>query len=119
MAGGGAAMYVSKQVHAFHRTDLKSNADKVESCWIEILQEHDKPSIIVGCIYGHPSANLDNYTIELHKLIQHLYNSKNQIFIPGDINIDFLNVNSHSKTEDTLICYTAATPIYHKTHQNY
>ena len=49
------AMYVSKQVHAFHRTDLK-----VESCWIEILQEHDKPSIIVGCIYGHPSANLDN-----------------------------------------------------------
>ena len=60
------------------------------------------PSIIVGCIYRHPSSNLDSFISQFENLIRSLNQSKHQIFILGDMNIDFLKVGSHSKTEDYL-----------------
>ena len=58
--------------------------------------------MIVGCIYRHPSSNLDNFISQLENLISSLHQSKHQVFILGDMNIDFLQVGTHSKTEDYL-----------------
>lgn len=98
---GGAGIYISSSLNAIPRSDLNFDSDEAESCWIEILQEH-KPSIIVGCIYQHPSSNLDSFISQFENLIRSLNQSKHQIFILGDMNIDFLKVGSHSKTEDYL-----------------
>ena len=85
----------------FRESDLSFNSKGAESCWSEILQEH-KPNMIVGCIYRHPSSILDNFISQLENLISSLHQSKHQVFILGDMNIDFLKVGTHSKTEDYL-----------------
>ena len=97
----GAGIYISSSLNTIPRSDLNFDSDEAESCWIEIFQEH-KPSIIVGCIYRHPSSNLDSFISQFENLIRSLNQSKHQIFILGDMNIDFLKVGSHSKTEDYL-----------------
>ena len=100
---GGVGTYISSSLNAIHRSDLSFNSVEAESCWIEILQEH-KPSVIVGCIhvYRHPSSNIDNFISQLENLVSPLNQSKHQVFILGDMNIDFLRVDTHSKTEDYL-----------------
>ena len=98
---GGVGIYISSSLNAIHRSDLSFNSVEAESCWIEILQEH-KPSIIVGCIYRHPSSNLDNFISQLENLVSPFNQSKHQVFNQGGMNIDFLRVSTHSKTEDYL-----------------
>ena len=98
---GGVGIYISSSLNAIHRSDLSFNSVEAESCWIEILREH-KPSIIVGCTYRHPSSNLDYFISQLENLVSPLNQSKHQVFIQGDMNIDFLRVGTHSKTEDYL-----------------
>ena len=56
----------------------------------------------MGCIYRHPSTDLDNFISQLENLVSPLNQSKHQVFILGDMNIDFLRVGTHSKTEDYL-----------------
>ena len=88
--------------NAIPRSDLNFDSDdEAESCWIEILREH-KPSINVRFIYRHPSSNHDGFTSKLDNLIRFLTQSKRQVFILGDMKIDFLKVGSHSKTQDYL-----------------
>ena len=88
--------------NAIPRSDLKFDSDdQAESCWIEILRQH-KPSIIVGCLYKHPSSNHDGFMSQLENVIRLLTQSKHQVFILGDLKIDFLKEGSHSKTEDYL-----------------
>ena len=54
---GGAGIYISSSLNALPGSDLNFDSDgQAESCWIEILHEN-KPSIIVGCTYRHPSSN--------------------------------------------------------------
>ena len=69
---GGVGINISSSLNAIQfRSDLSFYSAEAESCWIEILQEH-KPSIIVGCIYRHPSSNLDNFFISARKPRQSL-----------------------------------------------
>ena len=58
----------------FRESDLSFNSKGAESCWSEILQEH-KPNMIVGCIYRHPSSNLDNFISQLENLISSLHHT--------------------------------------------
>ena len=77
---GGVGIYFSSSLNAIHRSDLSFNSVEAESCWIEILQEH-KPSIIVGCIYRHPSSNLANFISQLENLVSPLNQSRGSILI--------------------------------------
>ena len=77
---GGVGIYISSSLNAIHRSDLSFKSVEAESCGIEILQEH-KPSIIAGCIYRHPSSNLDNFISQLENLVSPLNQSKHQVFI--------------------------------------
>ena len=64
-AAGGAALYISNNLKAIPRADIKFTMPLVESCWAEIIVNNDKPNIIIGCIYRHPSANMPGFTQEL------------------------------------------------------
>ena len=100
-AAGGAGLYISKDLHAIPRPDIKFNMELVESCWSEIIN-NNKPNVIIGCIYRHPKANMSDFTLELETIVKKL-NEKNQtIYIMGDINIDFLKYGNHPNTEDYL-----------------
>lgn len=74
----------------------------VESCWAEIITSNNKPNIIIGCIYRHPSANMPGFTEELKTIIKSLNNRKQHVYIIGDVNINLLRYNEHTNTEDYL-----------------
>ncbi len=50
-AAGGTGLYVSNNLHALCRPDIKFKMPLVESCWCEIISGKNKPNIIVGCIW--------------------------------------------------------------------
>ena len=74
----------------------------VESCWAQIIVNNNKPNIILGCIYRHPSANMPGFTQELKNIIKSLIKRKQHVYIIGDVNINFLKYNEHANTEDYL-----------------
>ena len=65
---GGAGIYVNKDLQAVSRSDIKFNVPLVESCWIELQSRYNKPNVIIGCIYKHPTANLHDFTYELDRI---------------------------------------------------
>ena len=73
--------------------------DLVESTWIE-LDTQNRNKIIIGCVYKHPSANLNEFHSEMESIMKQFNDNKKQVFILGDINIDLLKYNIHTPTED-------------------
>ena len=71
----------------------------VESCWVD--PGNGKAPILIGSIYGHPGANIEEFTKQVHDLIKKLQN-RYQLYILGDMNIDFLKYNHHAQTEEYL-----------------
>lgn len=48
----GSGLYVSKNLNAIYRPDLRFTIPLVESSWCEIISESGRPNIIVGaCVY--------------------------------------------------------------------
>ena len=80
-----AALYISNKLKAIPSADIKFTMPLVESCWAEIIANNNKPNIIIGCIYNHPSANLPGFTQELRNIIKSLSNRKQHVYIIGDV----------------------------------
>ena len=58
---GGVALYVSKALTSFPRSDITLDMPLVESVWVEIATPKNQKPILVGCIYKHPGANIDEF----------------------------------------------------------
>jgi hypothetical protein len=99
---GGTGIYVSKELHVIPRPDIKFDSVLIESCWIEIETDNNTKNTIIGCIYRHPKANLNAFTSELENILSLLNQSKHNVYILGDMNIDFFKYNSHIPTEEYL-----------------
>lgn len=74
----------------------------VESCWVQIDAGKNNKTLIIGCIYKHPTCNLEQFRNQLSNIIKILNPNSHEIYIFGDINIDFLKYNEHSQTEEFL-----------------
>lgn len=73
----------------------------VESCWVEIGPYNGKAPLLISSIYRHPGANIEEFTKQLDDLIKELQN-RYQLYILGDMNIDFVKYNHHAQTEEYL-----------------
>ena len=100
-SAGGAAIYITKTLKSIPRPDIKFNMQLVESCWVEISPCNGKAPLLIGSIYRHPGANIEEFTKQLDDLIKILQN-RYQLYILGDMNIDFLKYNHHAQTEEYL-----------------
>ena len=74
----------------------------VESCWAEIDAGEGKKKIIIGCIYKHPTCNLEQFRNQLNDIIKTINPNRHEIYIFGDMNINFLKFNEHAQTEEFL-----------------
>ena len=74
----------------------------VESCWAEIDAGKDKRKIIIGYIHKHPTCNLEQFRNQLNNVIKIINPNRHEIYIFGDIRIEFLKYNHHSQTEQFL-----------------
>ena len=100
-SAGGVGLYVSKELSFIRRRDLEQSDDGIESCWIEIMRKKQK-NVVVGCVYRHPSKDCTNLHAILKDQLCNLNNKGKEVFVLGDININFLNYNRDIQTSDYL-----------------
>ena len=99
---GGAAIYVNKVLKAIPRPDLKIDIPLVESCWVETDPNNNRKHIMIGCIYKHPPANVEESTLKFDEFLNKFNPRKYDMNIMGDMNIDLLKYHSHQQTERYL-----------------
>ena len=99
---GRVALYVSKALKSFPRSDVTLDMPLVESVWVEIATPKNQKPILVGCIYKHPGANIDEFNGKLDETMKLFNPNKYQLYILGDMNIDFFKCDSHPPTEAYL-----------------
>ena len=56
---GGVGIYIKNDIEFFRRQDLDCDFEGVETCFIEIPRTKGE-TIVVGCIYRHPTSNIEN-----------------------------------------------------------
>ena len=94
----GLALYVHRSIlpSTTRRTDLESS--HVESLWVEI-KVSKSPPLLVGYVYRNPNATYAWYD-EFVTMMDKVADSKNNILLLGDFNIDLFK--PHSAWESTV-----------------
>ena len=95
---GGTAIYTKDTLKTIPRPELKIDLPLVESCWVEIDPCNNKKHIMIGCIYKHPSANVDEFSKVLDEFLKQLNMNKYEVYILGDMNIDLFKHHTHLPT---------------------
>ena len=83
--GGGVLIYIRDQLNYVRRHDLESN--EIESIWIEIKLKNST-SFLVSFVYRPPSSKAE-WSDKLSNQIEKSLAFTNEIYILGDINVDF------------------------------
>ena len=74
------AIYASKSLNAFKRTDLSTTGDEFETVWVEINNTKAK-NILCCCAYRHPSFNPVRFKEHFEPILSHLTRENKNIFI--------------------------------------
>ena len=94
----------------------KSN--QLESAFVEICNKIHK-NVIVGCIYRHPSMDINEFNDDfLNPLLESIESDNKKLFLVGDFNIDLLKVDIDSSTTkffDTITSNLLVPHIIHPT----
>ena len=98
---GGVALYVNRNLNYCERSDLSYVCDEFETIWIEIKNKKTK-NILCSCIYRHPWSNPDILKYHLETLFQRISRENKTVFLIGDFNVNLLNYDSHSQTNEFL-----------------
>ena len=96
---GGVGFYIKDNLSYNERDDFCSSNPELESIWIEIEVPHQH-NIICGLIYRHPNQSITKAADFLYKTTEKVNNEGKFCLLMGDFNINLLNYDSHSETED-------------------
>ena len=97
-AAGGILLYISNNLSYKPRNHLcVYKSTELESTFIKILNPK-KPNVIVSCIYPHPHMDLN----DINNIFDKLSKENKNVFLFLDFNIDLLNYDQHSFTNEFL-----------------
>ena len=98
---GGCAIYVDSQLDHHVRNDLLVLEDDSETIWVEI-NNHKSKNFLCCCLYRHPSSDITNFVDHMGLMLQKAQKENKSIFIMDDFNINLLNYEAHSETNDFI-----------------
>ena len=81
------------------REDLDTVNDELESIWIEIRNNKGK-NFLCGCAYRDPNSDISNFIEYVESTFTKFNKDKYNMFLMGDFNIDLLQYDSHSYTNN-------------------
>ena len=97
----GTGSYINDNLDFNQRKDLQINPPKdYESMFIEIIFP-TKKSLIIGCIYRHPSSQIsveDFTNLHLDRILHNINLEKKHCILMGDFNIDLLKSETDNKS---------------------
>ena len=79
--------------------ELNSISDEYETIWAEVETYREK-NILICCAYRHPSTEIEHFTEYIQRALSNPTVTTKQVFILGDFNINLLNYDSHTPTND-------------------
>ena len=94
------ALYVKESLHHEIRSDLSVLDDDFESFWVEIKTGHKSKNILCCCIYKHPNTDVGKFTEHLESVLSKYGKSSKIISIMGDFNINLLECEHHTDTNN-------------------
>ena len=102
-SAGGTVLYIKNSLSYISRPDLQLyKSNQLESNFVEIIN-HKKTNIVIGCIYRHPSMDLEEFNeCYLGMLLEKLSKENKTVFLMGDFNVDLLKYDKHNLTNEFL-----------------
>ena len=88
------------------RDDLSEVTADFETQWIEIESDLHH-NMICGVIYRHPNGNLDSFMTSINNYLDKVNNENKYCLVVGDFNINLLNTDSHTATEEFFVMITS------------
>ena len=96
-SAGGTGLYISNKLTFIPRDDLSLNlfcSKFLESTFCEIKFKN-KQNLLVGCIYRHPSMDIEFFNVEFLSPFLNKISRENKLCVLlGDFNINLLNCDS-------------------------
>ena len=102
-SAGGTVLYIKNTLSYVSRPNLQIyKPHLLESNFVEIINPK-KTNIIIGCIYRHPSMDLEEFNeCYLSILLEKLSKENKSVFLLGNFNVDLLKYDKHNSTNDFL-----------------
>ena len=98
---GGAAIYIRSDIDYKVRDELNALEDDFESIWVEVNTSATK-NMLCGCIYRHPNTDVEKFTQYLDTVFSKAKIERKLVFLMGDLNINLLNYDSNTATNEFL-----------------
>ena len=98
---GGVAMYIKKALDHKILHHLNALEDEFETLWVEINTGTKRKNIVMCCAYRHPDTDNTKFIEYLEATLSKVDKSK-IICVIGDFNINLLNYESHSETNEFI-----------------
>ena len=110
---GGTLLYINNKLSYKLRQNLCIyKSSELESTFIEI-KNPKKTNIIIGCIYRHPTMNLNEFKDKhLNILLQKISKEKKNVFLLGDFNVDLLKYDKRTGTNEFIDSLSSYIYIY-------
>ena len=100
--GGGVACYIKQNLtYSRENEDLNISTIDIESLWITILIPNMR-KIVIGTMYRPPQGNIKKFTELIEKQVKDIHDKLSQpfdLFILGDINIDYMNIRANGRSD--------------------
>jgi hypothetical protein len=109
MRGGGVSLFIKNSIHYLIRDDLNIFENTAETLFIEIDKSvfNTNKNIVIGVIYRIPDKDVNIFNTKFNNVLIDIKNNNKLCYLLGDYNINLLNSNSHSQTQDFVDnCFT-------------
>lgn len=102
-SGGGVGLLVCESLPFNPREDIGIFNEHIESVFIEIPSlGTSRGRLIIGTIYRSPGAAMDIFLHNLEIILNKIRVEKATCYLMGDFNVNLLNCDTHSHTNDFL-----------------
>ena len=98
-SNGGVTMYVKSSLNYKVREDLSVTKAEFEMICIELLNRASKNTLCF-CTYRHPNTDVQVFLDHMYNVLQKSTKERKDIFFMGDFNLNLLNYDTHSETND-------------------
>ena len=99
-ACGGIAMYVKKTHDHLILSNLNALEDEYGTLWAEIKTGPQSKNIICCCAYRHPDTDASKFSDYMESTLSKIENKNKIICVKGDFNLNLLNYETHTHTND-------------------
>ena len=101
-SGGGVSLFVKDDIECSRVEDLCLNEKNIESVFCEFDKDQFglEKNVLVGVIYRPPGTDIAEFNEIVSDLLRKLKAEKKYIHIMGDVNINLINMDKHSPTQD-------------------